>query len=33
MIAEYKKQLEKIKNGRIGNITYSGTINFIEIHK
>lgn len=31
MIAEYKKQLQKIKNGQIGNITYSGQINYIEI--
>jgi inner membrane protein len=34
MIAEYKKQLHKIKNDHIGNITYSGQINYIEIeHK
>jgi inner membrane protein len=31
MIAEYKKQLQKIKNDHIGNITYSGQINYIEI--
>lgn len=31
MIAEYKKQLEKIKSNQIGTITYSGTIRFIEI--
>jgi hypothetical protein len=33
MIAEYKKQLEKIKNNQIGNITYSGNITYIEIEK
>lgn len=33
MIAEYKKQLDKIKNNQIGNITYSGQINYIEIQK
>ena len=34
MIAEYKKQLQKIKSDQIGNITYSGEINYIEIeHK
>ena len=31
MISEYKKQIQKIKNGQIANITYSGTINYIEI--
>ena len=31
MIAEYKKQLQKIKSNQIGNITYSGEINYIEI--
>jgi inner membrane protein len=33
MIAEYKKQLQKIKNNNIANITYSGTLNYIEIYK
>ena len=33
MIAEYKKQLDKIKKCQIGNIKYSGTINYIEIYK
>jgi hypothetical protein len=33
MIAEYKKQLQKIKSDQIGNITYSGQINYIEIEK
>ena len=33
MIAEYKKQLEKIKSNQIGKITYSGQINYIEIEK
>lgn len=33
MIAEYKKQLEKIKNGNIGYIIYSGKINYIEVIK
>ena len=33
MIAEYKKQLEKIKKNQIGNITYSGNITYIEIEK
>ena len=33
MIAEYKKQLEKIKNDQVGNITYSGNITYIEIEK
>lgn len=33
MIAEYKKQLSKIKNDQIGNISYSGQINYIEIEK
>jgi inner membrane protein len=31
MIGEYKKQLQKVKNDHIGNITYSGQINYIEI--
>jgi hypothetical protein len=31
MISEYKKQLQKIKNDHIANITYSGQINYIEI--
>src|SRR5690606_6601207 len=31
MIAEYKKQLLKIKNNEIPNIAYSGTLNYIEI--
>lgn len=31
MIAEYKKQLEKIKSNQIGNITYSGQITYIDI--
>jgi inner membrane protein len=33
MIAEYKKQLQKIKHDKIGNITYSGQITYIEIIK
>jgi inner membrane protein len=33
MIAEYKKQLQKIKSNNIANITYSGQINYIEIKK
>jgi hypothetical protein len=33
MIAEYKKQLEKIKSNQIGNITYFGQISYIEIEK
>jgi hypothetical protein len=33
MIAEYKKQLQKIKNDKIGNITYSGNVTYIEIEK
>jgi inner membrane protein len=33
MIAEYKKQLMKIKSNQIGNITYSGTLNYIEIYR
>jgi inner membrane protein len=33
MIAEYKKQLQKIKSNNIANITYSGTLNYIEIFK
>ena len=33
MIAEYKKQLEKIKNGNIGYFIYSGKINYIEVIK
>ena len=33
MIAEYKKQLQKIKNDKIGNITYSGQINYIDIQQ
>ena len=33
MIAEYKKQIQKIKSDQIANITYSGTINYIEIYK
>lgn len=31
MIAEYKKQLQKIKSDQIGNITYSGEVNYIEV--
>lgn len=31
MIAEYKKQLQKIKSDQIGNITYSGEVNYIII--
>jgi inner membrane protein len=31
MISEYKKQLQKIKNDKIGNITYSGNVTYIEI--
>jgi inner membrane protein len=31
MIAEYKKQLQKIKNDHIGNITYTGQITYIQI--
>ena len=31
MIAEYKKQLEKIKSNQIGKINYSGQINYIVI--
>ena len=31
MIAEYKKQLEKIKSNQISKITYSGQINYIVI--
>ena len=33
IIAKYKKQLQKIKSDQIGNITYSGEINYIEIEK
>ena len=33
MISEYKKQLQKIKNDKIGSITYSGQITYIEIFK
>jgi inner membrane protein len=33
MIAEYKKQIQKIKSDQLANITYSGTINYIEIYK
>ena len=33
MIAEYKRQLAKIKNTQLGAINYSGTINYIEILK
>jgi inner membrane protein len=33
MISEYKKQLQKIKNDKIGNITYSGQITYIGIEK
>lgn len=33
MIDEYKKQLEKIKKNKMGYITYSGQINYIEIDK
>ena len=33
MIAEYKKQLLKIKSNEIPNIVYSGTINYIEIQE
>jgi inner membrane protein len=33
MIAEYKKQLQKIKNDKIGSITYSGNVTYIEIIK
>lgn len=34
MIAEYKKQLQKIKSNQIANITYSGNVTYIEIqHK
>jgi inner membrane protein len=31
MISEYKKQLQKIKNDKIGSITYSGNVTYIEI--
>lgn len=31
MIAEYKKQLDKIKSNKIGNITYSGQLTYIKI--
>ena len=31
MIAEYKKQLDKIKKGQLDNINYSGTVRFIVI--
>ena len=31
MIAEYRRQLERIKSDKIGNVTYSGQINYIEI--
>jgi len=33
MISEYKKQLNRIKNNQIGNITYSGQITYIAIKK
>ena len=33
MISEYKRQLEKIKNDQIGNITYSGNVTYIEIER
>jgi|26BtaG_2_1085354.scaffolds.fasta_scaffold00362_3 inner membrane protein len=33
MIAEYKKQLQKIKSDEIPNIAYSGTLNYIEIQE
>jgi hypothetical protein len=33
MIAEYKKQLQKIKNDKIGSITYSGQITYIGIER
>ena len=33
MIAEYKKQLEKIKTNEMGCISYSGRINYIAIDK
>ena len=31
MIDEYKNQLLKIKNDKIGSINYSGTLNYIDI--
>jgi hypothetical protein len=31
MIAEYRKQLSEIKNRKLAEITYSGTISYIEI--
>ena len=33
MIAEYRKQLSEIKNRKLAEITYSGTISYIEISK
>ena len=33
MIAEYKDQLNKIRNMKLGNITYSGSISYIDIYK
>ncbi len=33
MIAEYKKQLAKVKSNQIGNITYFGNLTYIKIEK